>query len=77
MRTTVDLPEDIHKLALAIAHDRQQTLSQALADLVRRGMTGSLTGDKFPIVQEPSGLRVITFGRPITSDDVRAASEDE
>ena len=72
MRTTIDLPDDIHRLASAIAHDRRQTLSQAVVELVRRGM-----GDRtdFPIVEQSSGLRVITLGRPITSDDVKSADE--
>ncbi len=73
MRTTIDLPDDIHQLALAMAHDRRQTLSQAVTELVRRGL-GDATN--FLILEKPSGLRAITLGRPITSEDVKAADDE-
>lgn len=38
MRATIDLPEDLHKRALAIARDTARTLSETVADLMRRGL---------------------------------------
>ena len=38
MRTTIDLPDDLHKQALAIARDTHRTLSETVADLIRRGL---------------------------------------
>ncbi|TXB91714.1 antitoxin, partial [Mycobacterium tuberculosis] len=32
MRTTIDLPQDLHKQALAIARDTHRTLSETVAD---------------------------------------------
>jgi len=37
MRTTVDLPEDLHAAAVAIARDTHRTLSETIANLMRRG----------------------------------------
>lgn len=34
MRTTIDLPQDLHKQALAIARDTHRTLSETVADLI-------------------------------------------
>src|SRR5260370_14307467 len=36
MRTTIDLPEDLHRIATAIARDTGSTLSEAVALLMRR-----------------------------------------
>ncbi len=38
MRTTIDLPEDLHRQAKAIAYERDWTLSQAVSWLMRRGL---------------------------------------
>ena len=38
MRTTIDLPEDLHELAKRIARDTSRTLSETVVDLVRRGL---------------------------------------
>lgn len=73
MRTTVDLPEDLHRIALSLARDRGRTLSQAVAELMRRGLG---------LVDQPlrsdtrGGFPVVRLGRPITSEDVKAL-EDE
>jgi hypothetical protein len=34
VRTTIDLPDDLHAQAVAIARDTHQTLSQAVAGLI-------------------------------------------
>jgi hypothetical protein len=38
MRTTVDLDEDILRVAKDIARDRDETLGRVLSDLARRGL---------------------------------------
>ncbi|MGI8625669.1 MAG: antitoxin [Geodermatophilaceae bacterium] len=38
MRTTVDLPDDVHRLAISVARDRGTTLSEAIAELILRGL---------------------------------------
>jgi hypothetical protein len=76
MRTTIDLPEDLHRHAKAIAHDKSWTLSEAVAWLVRRGLQGpnrTKTFERSPI----TGLPVIHVERIITSEDVKALDDDE
>ena len=74
MRTTIDLPDDLHEIMRAIAHDSRQTLSETVASLLRRalavGQTVEIGHD------ELTGMPLIRLGRPITTDDVRAI-EDE
>lgn len=74
MRTTIDLPADLHQLTTALARDRKQTLSQTIADVLRRALLPEAT----PTVSlDPrSGLPVVRLGRPVTSEEV-AAIEDE
>jgi predicted transcriptional regulator len=74
MRTTIDLPEDLHKRALAIARDTSRTLSEVVADLMRRGF-----GDRpgAGVATSPvTGLPVLRTGRAITTEDVRALEDD-
>lgn len=78
MRTTIDLPEDLHRIAASIARDTGRTLSETVAELLRRGLG---TTDESPIrryVSPRSGLPVVHLGRgPITVDDVRALDDEE
>jgi hypothetical protein len=74
MRTTVDLPADLHAQVVAIARDTHRTLSETVAFLVRRGLgEGRAAG---PTRSAPTVLPVMRLGRVITSEDVRAL-EDE
>jgi predicted transcriptional regulator len=71
VRTTVDLPDDLHQQALAIARDTHRTLSQTVADLIRRGLgAGSTARDS------RTGLPLVSVGTVVTSEDVRSL-EDE
>jgi hypothetical protein len=74
VRTTIDLPPDLHRLTTAIARSRKQTLSQTIGDILRR----SLLSDDGPEVSQDAatGLPVVRLGRPITSDDVAALDDD-
>jgi predicted transcriptional regulator len=74
MRTTVDLPEDLHRIAKAIARDRGITFSEAITYLLRRAL-----GERQPAEvseSEQTGLAVIQLGHVITSEDVREADDD-
>lgn len=75
MRTTIDLPEDLHRAVRSIARNTSRSLSQTVADLMRRGLeeprAGELTRD------ELTGLLVVRLGKPTTSEDVRALEDDE
>lgn len=76
MRTTIDLPEDLHRLAQAIARDTQRTLSETVADLMRRGLgAGSSTA---AVSKDPrTGLPLVSVGTIVTSEDVRSMEDEE
>lgn len=74
MRTTVDLPAELHAQVVAIARDTHRTLSETIAFLMRRGLSeGHPAGLGHSAV---TGLPVVRLGRVITTEDVRAL-EDE
>ena len=75
MRTTLDLPDDLHQLALSIARDTHRTLSETVADLMRRGLG---QGETQEVSRSPvTGLPVIRLGSPVTTDDVRALEDPD
>lgn len=75
MRTTIDLPEDLHRRARAIARDTGRTLSEIVADLMRRALE---PGGEPEITLDPvTGLPVIDLGQVVTSEDVRRLEEEE
>ena len=74
MRTTIDLPEDLHAIASSLAHDRGCTLSTAVVDLLRRAL-GPNT--KVETIDRLTGFPLLPSGRPITTDDVRSLDDEE
>lgn len=75
MRTTIDLPEDLHRQALSIARDTSRSLSETVADLIRRGLGG---GGGTEVTTSPiTGLPVVHLGTTISTDDVRALEDDQ
>ena len=75
MRTTVDLPDDLHQRALAIARDTLRTLSETVADLMRRGLGhGGLAENS---QSSRTGLPVVHLGSVITTEDVRALEDED
>jgi hypothetical protein len=75
MRTTIDLPDDLHAQAVAIARDTHQSLSQAVAGLMRRGLGAGGPGE---MDEDPrTGLPVVHLGRIITTEDVRHLEDDD
>lgn len=75
MRTTIDLPDDLHRVATAIARDQGTSLSETVATLIRRAL-GAVT-EKEVSTSHRTGLPVIRLGRPITSEDVRALDDEQ
>jgi hypothetical protein len=78
MRTTLDLPDDLHRAAAAIAHHSGQSLSRTVADLIRRGLNAGVAEAPPPAygVHPQTGLPLVRSSRPITAEDV-AALDDE
>jgi predicted transcriptional regulator len=75
VRTTIDLPDDLHKQAQAIARDTRRTLSETVADLVRRGLGA---GKSAAMSTDPrTGLPVVSVGTIVTSEDVRSLDDGE
>lgn len=71
MRTTVDLPDDIHELARELAHQQNRTMSEVVAELIRTGLNP--TGSVQPSTK---GLPTISVGRMVTAEDVRSLEDD-
>lgn len=75
MRTTVDLPDDLHRQAMSIARDTSRSFSETVAELIRRGLG---QGGRAEISRSPrTGLPVVHVGHVITTEDVRALEDDE
>jgi Arc/MetJ family transcription regulator len=74
MRTTIDLPDDLHAIATSLARDRDCTLSTAVVDLLRRAL-GSNT--QVEVIDRLTGFPLLASGRPVTTDDVRALDDEE
>lgn len=76
MRTTVDLPKDLHRAVQSLARDRGQSMSRTLSELVRRGLRPDHQPERVRL-DEPTGLPVVQLGSPVTTDMVRAAADEE
>ena len=74
MRTTVDLPADLHAQVLAIARDTHRTMSETVAFLMRRGLGESRAAGVAH--SAATGLPVVRLGRIVTTEDVRALEDD-
>ena len=64
MRTTVDLDEDILRVAKHLAQEREQSLSRVLSDLVRQGIQpahqASVKSGVIPTLPQKAGARPVT-----------------
>jgi hypothetical protein len=79
MRTTVDLPEDLHRIVTSLATHTRRSLSQTAADLMRRGLATparTAAAGSAVRVDAKTGLPVLHGSRAITPEDVKAL-EDE
>jgi predicted transcriptional regulator len=74
MRTTIDLPDDLHDLARHLAHEGNRSMSDVIAELIRAGLRrpaspASSVG--------PRGMPLVSVGRTVTAEDVRSLDDDE
>lgn len=81
MRTTIDLPDDLHQAITSIAAHSRRSMNQTVADLIRRGLAPSsgssdAASSSALRLDERTGLPLIRSPRPVTAEDVRAL-EDE
>ena len=75
MRTTIDLPEDLHRQAMSIARDTSRSLSETVAALMRRGLSQGLKGEVAR--SAVTGMPTVHLGTTITTDDVRGLEDDQ
>ena len=78
MRTTIDLPEDLHRIAVALARHNRRSLSQTVAELIRRGLETRVGEGEPPAyrVDENTGLPVVSSKRPITPEDIESLDDE-
>lgn len=74
MRTTLDLPDDLLERARAIARDTGRSLGSVVADLMRKGLAPGPA--PAPTASARTGLPLVSVGRVVTSDDVRALDDE-
>ncbi len=75
MRTTIELRDDLHKRALSIARDRNESLSATVNDLLERVLDPP--SSRPTVGRDPeTGLVTVTLGRPVTTEDVRSLEDD-
>lgn len=72
MRTTIDLPDDLHQLARQLAHDSNRSMSEVITQLLRSG----LRQDPTPPTRSARGMPMTAVGRPVTAEDVRSLDDD-
>ena len=81
MRTSIDLPDDLHRILTSLARHTGRSLGQTVAELVRRGLeapdaTGVRHAAAVYRVHPATGLPVVASRQPLTEDDVRALDDD-
>jgi hypothetical protein len=76
VRTTIDLPDDLHRITMSLARDTAQTLSQTVAALLRRALERPEPVECY--IDSRTGFPVMRLGgTPITVEDVRALDDEE
>lgn len=76
VRTTITLPDDLHRAVSAIAENAGLTFSETIARMVRDAVPGP--GPIRMSISPVTGLPVFSGGRVVTAEDVRAMiAEDE
>jgi predicted transcriptional regulator len=80
MRTTVDLPADLHRIVSSLAVHTRRSLSSTAVDLIRRGLAASTSGEveSRAVVSRSTqtGLPTVRLPRTVTPEDVKVL-EDE
>lgn len=71
VRTTIDLPADLHELARQLAHQSNRSISEVVTELIRLGLRRAE-----PAPTSARGLPQVTVGRPITAEDVNSLDDE-
>jgi predicted transcriptional regulator len=73
VRTTIDLPDDLHELARHLAHQTNRSMSEVVAELIRAGLRRSSVPAP---AASPRGMPLVSLGRPVTAEDVRSLDDE-
>lgn len=80
MRTTIDLPVDLHDALRSLAASNRTSLSQTAVELMRRGLEGPAaapgSGGRSPDISPVTGLPRVRLPRAVSPEDVRALEDD-
>jgi len=80
MRTTVDLPEDLHRIVSSLAVHTRRSLSLTAVELIRRGLASAAptaaSTEAVIVMNTKTGLPVIRLPRVVTPEDVKALEDD-
>ena len=80
MRTTIDLPDELHRVITSLASSNRKSLSQTAVDLMRRGLEVPQPGDRslsnLPATSAVTGLPLVHYPRVVTPDDVRVLDDE-
>jgi hypothetical protein len=78
MRTTIDLPDDLHRILLSLGNHSKRTMSETATELLRRALfvePNPSTTRPFTI-DKKTGLPLVHGRRTITADDVKAIDDE-
>ena len=75
MRTTIDIPPELHAQAREIANQQHKTMSQVLTECIRSAL-GTAPDTTLTVSTSPTGFPIVSGGRPVTAEDVQSL-EDE
>jgi hypothetical protein len=84
MRTTLDIPEDLHRIASSLARHNKRSMGQIVAELMRRGLEAPVVPanrvaepQAFYRIDSLTGLPVIVGAtRPMSDEDVKALDDE-
>jgi hypothetical protein len=82
MRTTIDLPDDLHLIITSLARHTGRSLGQTVAELLRRGLTAPQQANRVSEatavyqLHPMTGLPVVASRQPVTDDDVKALDDE-
>ncbi len=71
MRTTLNLPDDIHEVISSFAEAKGLSLGEAAAELIRKGLRPAAVREEgvFPCFSVPEGAEPITLAHTLAAED--------
>ena len=72
MRTTLNLPQDVYRVARSLAQAKGVSMGEAIAELVRQGLRSTIPMDTekpFPSFVLPKGAKPITLEDTLEAED--------